>query len=253
MKSTLKTKLDKESKRRNNPKELSLYASPDPLQVVHKNPDEYSALICALLSYGNAKAIVRYLENLDFSLLDAKSENLILKTSFKPYRFQKANEIQSLFIALYRLKKQTSLNSIFLKGFDKNHSIVEGIACLQSAIYESFTCKGRGYEFLIGKVANPPKAPLKRWMMYLRWMVRKDFLDLGIWRGVEPKELLVPLDTHTHRVALALGLLKRKTYDFRAVVELTNALRCFDENDPIKYDFALFRLGQESLIEQIIG
>jgi uncharacterized protein (TIGR02757 family) len=251
MKSTLKRRLDQESKARNSPRELLAKSSPDPLWVVHKNPDEYSALVCALFSYGNARAIVRYLEKLDFALLDVKDEKVILKSKFAPYRFQNPDEVKALFIALNRLKKRESLNKIFLDGFLPSCSIAKGIANLQSAIYDAFTCKSRGYQFLIGKIAQPPKSPMKRWMMYLRWMVRKDALDLGLWKGVDPKDLLIPLDTHTQKVALALGLLKRKTYDFKAVIELTDTLKTFDSKDPVKYDFALFRLGQEGLINRL--
>jgi uncharacterized protein (TIGR02757 family) len=253
MKSTLKMRLDEEVSERNSLNELSIHASPDPLMVVHAHPDEYSALVCALLSYGNARAIVDYLRGLDFSLLDAENEDEILNKTFAPYRFQKPFDIQALFIALNRLKKRTSLNAIFLKGYTPNRNVAQGVLYLQKAIYDSFTCKTKGYQFLVGKVANQPQSPMKRWMMYLRWMVRKDALDLGLWDGIDTKDLLMPLDTHTQKVALALGLLKRKTYDYKAVLELTNSLRSFDMKDPVKYDFALFRLGQEDLINQMDG
>jgi uncharacterized protein (TIGR02757 family) len=87
----------------------------------------------------------------------------------------------------------------------------------------------------------------KRYMMYLRWMVRKDSLDLGLWSKIDKKDLLMPLDTHTFKVSQRLGLLKRKTYDMKAAIEVTHRLRTFDKEDPIKYDFALYRLGQEKL------
>jgi len=59
--------------------------------------------------------------------------------------------------------------------------------------------------------------------------------------------LIIPLDTHTFNVSLRLGLLTRKTYDLKASLELTAKLREFDESDPIKYDFAIYRLGQENI------
>jgi uncharacterized protein (TIGR02757 family) len=82
-------------------------------------------------------------------------------------------------------------------------------------------------------------------MMYFRWMVRRDALDLGLWKGIDPADLIIPLDTHTHRVALKLGLLERKSYDMKAALKLTRQLQRFDPDDPVKYDFALYRLGQE--------
>ena len=83
--------------------------------------------------------------------------------------------------------------------------------------------------------------------MFLRWVVRKDCLDLGLWESVKTQDLLLPLDTHTFRISKNLGLLKRKTYDFKAVLEVSAMLRKFDRNDPIKYDFALYRIGQLGL------
>ena len=80
--------------------------------------------------------------------------------------------------------------------------------------------------------------------MFLRWMVRDEYPDLGLWTGIDKKDLIIPLDTHTHKVSLNLGLLKRKTYDLQAAIELTEKLKEFDSKDPVKYDFALYRIGQ---------
>jgi len=84
--------------------------------------------------------------------------------------------------------------------------------------------------------------------MYFRWMVREDKLDLGLWSGIKKSNLIIPLDTHTHKVSLKLGLISRKSYDLKSAINLTNALKEFDSLDPIKYDFALYRIGQEGLI-----
>lgn len=81
--------------------------------------------------------------------------------------------------------------------------------------------------------------------MYLRWMVRKDYLDLGLWTDVERSDLLMPLDVHTFKMGQKLGLISQKSYGFKAVLELTEKLKVFDVSDPVKYDFALYRLGQE--------
>ncbi len=84
----------------------------------------------------------------------------------------------------------------------------------------------------------------KRLNMFLRWMVRKDDagVDFGIW-DISPSLLLCPLDVHSGRSARSLGLLERNADDFKSVIELTNALRRFDPQDPVKYDFALFGMG----------
>lgn len=83
----------------------------------------------------------------------------------------------------------------------------------------------------------------KRLAMYSRWMTRPGPVDLGLWAGVRPSQLVVPLDVHTGRQARRLGLLARPTDDWRAVTELTAACRAFCPEDPARYDFALFGLG----------
>lgn len=106
----------------------------------------------------------------------------------------------------------------------------------------------------------------KRWCMLLRWMGRDDSrqelldhpqrVDLGLWsrnsplagtfpqgRWLDPSQLVIPLDTHTGRISQYLSLTRRKTLDWRAALEVTAALRGSDAEDPVKYDFALARLG----------
>lgn len=95
-------------------------------------------------------------------------------------------------------------------------------------------------------VADPAKGSnAKRINMYLRWMVRPNDrgVDLGLWKRIAPAHLMVPLDVHTGRVSRALGLLERTQDDWKAVEELTAALRVLDPADPVKYDIALFALG----------
>ena len=97
-------------------------------------------------------------------------------------------------------------------------------------------------------VADPSKGSnAKRINMFLRWMVRPNDrgVDLGLWNKIRPVDLMVPLDVHTGRVGRELGLLTRKQDDWKAVEELTAALRKFDPLDPVKYDIALFAIGVE--------
>ena len=83
--------------------------------------------------------------------------------------------------------------------------------------------------------------------MYLRWMVRKDHqgVDFGIWKSLSSSQLICPVDLHVERVARKLKLIRRKQMDWQTAVELTNELKKFDPDDPVKYDFALFGLGIE--------
>ncbi len=83
----------------------------------------------------------------------------------------------------------------------------------------------------------------KRWNLYLRWMVRRDDLDFGLWSGIPASRLVVPTDTHVHRIARRLGLTRRRTADWKAARQITDALARFDPSDPVRFDYALCRIG----------
>ncbi|WP_456469775.1 TIGR02757 family protein [Caminibacter sp.] len=213
----------------------------DPILIAQKYNDEYIALIAALFAYGNVKAILKFLNSLDLKNLNSNNAY---------YRFQTKNDVENFMNTIKKMKEKYSLNKLFLKGYEKTKNPIDGIREIIKTIYFLSDRPSKGYEFLIGKI--PPQktkgvSPYKRWNMFLRWMVRDDSLDLGLWKGVEKKDLIIPLDTHTHKVSLKLGLIKRKTYDLQTAIELTQKLKEFDENDPLKYDFALYRIGQMNI------
>jgi uncharacterized protein (TIGR02757 family) len=242
----LKNLLEQEAAARNRAGELCR-ARPDPLLVASRYRNERIALVCALFGYGNAGLIVRFLESLDFSLLETTEERIERELAGHYYRFQNAQDIAALFIALRRLGQQSSIEEIVRRGYERQGEIRDGLWELIGELERLSERKSRGYRFLIGQVPQDAErcAPFKRYMMYFRWMVRRDALDLGLWSGIDPADLIIPLDTHTHAVSLRLGLLKRKSYDMKAALELTETLRGFDPADPVKYDFALYRIGQE--------
>jgi len=245
----IKQILDQEVTKRNFKGELSA-DRPDPLMIASKYNNETIALVCALFAYGNAKLIVKFLESLNFSLLE-RSDDVIKETlSHHYYRFQNSDDVVALFIALKRLKKIDSIENIFYEGYKKEHNILDGLWYFISVLKEVYPYESRGYKFLIGSLPKKVSSAgtYKRYLMYLRWMVRKDELDLGLWSKIDKRDLLMPLDTHTFKVSQKLGLLERKSYDMKAVIELTQTLKLFDKDDPIKYDFALYRLGQEKII-----
>jgi uncharacterized protein (TIGR02757 family) len=95
--------------------------------------------------------------------------------------------------------------------------------------------------------APSQKSACKRINMFLRWMVRNDTqgVDFGLWKNIKPSQLVCPIDVHVERVARKLGLIERKNLDWITAVELTEQLKTFDAQDPVKYDFALFGLGVE--------
>ncbi len=83
----------------------------------------------------------------------------------------------------------------------------------------------------------------KRWNLYLRWMVRRDRLDFGLWPGIPASRLIIPTDTHIHLVSRRLGLTRRKTADWTAARQITRRLARFDPADPVRFDYALCRIG----------
>ena len=245
----IKNRLDQEVEKRNSQDEIS-NEKPDPLLIAKKYNDESIALICALFAYGNVKAIIKFLESLDFSLLEKSDEVIEKELSKHYYRFQKSEDVIALFIALKYLKKRDSIENIFYEGYKKEQNILDGLWNFIATLKEVYPYESRGYSFLIGSVPKKVNSAgtYKRYLMYLRWMVREDELDMGLWSKIDKKDLLMPLDTHTFKVSQKLGLLQRKTYDMKAVLELTKTLQKFDKTDPIKYDFALYRLGQEKIV-----
>lgn len=248
----IKKLLDLEVEKRNSVDELCEERL-DPIMVAHRYKDPTISLICALFAYGNVKQIVKFLNSLDFTLLKKSDEEIKESLSNHYYRFQKSEDVSALFIALKRLNEKSTLRDVFKSGYDKNRDTVEGINALIKTLQEIYPHSSMGYNFLISQVTLKTKGSgaLKRWMMYLRWMVREDSIDMGLWSGIDKRDLIIPLDTHTFNVSKKLGLLSRKSYDLQAAIELTQKLKEFDESDPLKYDFALYRIGQEKISLEI--
>lgn len=244
----LKIRLDAEVALRNCADELC-EDKPDPLMIAREAGDEFHALTCALFAYGNVRSIVSLLRSFDARRIDGSEEEIARATEGKYYRFQNTEDIIQWFITLGRLKRLGGVEKIFSVGYEQG-GVLEGLSHLIETLYEVNPYRSTGYMFLIGKPIKKISgtAAMKRWMMYLRWMVRHDRLDMGLWSMVSSSELIMPLDTHTFNVSKKLGLLHRNQCDLKAALELTETLRSFDPSDPIKYDFALYRLGQEKII-----
>jgi uncharacterized protein (TIGR02757 family) len=256
METNIKQLLDNEVEKRNCSGEL-ICTKPDPLIIAKKYNDEYISLICALFAYGNAGQIVKFLSSLSFDLLDCSEDTIKKELKEFYYRFQNEDDLIAIFIALRRLKQTDSLESIFKIGYDKNQNVLDGISQIIQSVAESYEYKSEGYKFLIGTLPKLDKngdiklignSPYKRYNMFLRWMARYDNLDMGLWKNINKKDLILPLDTHTFKVSQKLGLLERKTYDLKSAILITDKLKEFDSSDPIKYDFAIYRLGQEKVI-----
>lgn len=245
----IKQYLDSEIEQRDCITELS-DERPDPIMVAKRYNDETISLICALFAYGNAKLIVKFLNSLDFNIFDCSEDKIKKSLQNHYYRFQKADDVISIFLTLKRLKDVDSIENIVYDRYKNDNNMLSGIANLVSKMQLVNQVNTQGYDFLIGKIPSKnPSSAYKRYMMYFRWMVRKDNLDMGLWNKIDKKDLMLPLDVHTFNISKRLGLLQRKSYDYKAVIEATESLKLFDKYDPIKYDFALYRIGQESKLD----
>jgi uncharacterized protein (TIGR02757 family) len=136
-----------------------------------------------------------------------------------------------------------SLEDAFTLGLDKNDLTLEkALNGFQEYFFSLPNFPERTRKHIPAPVQD---STCKRLNMFLRWMVRKDAqgVDFGLWHRMSPAQLICPLDLHVGRVARKLGLLDRKQNDWTAALSLTDQLRKFDRDDPVKYDFALFGLG----------
>lgn len=217
--------------------------------IARRHSDQHHALTCAVFAYGSAKAIVTFLASLDSDLPAREEAELRSRLAGKYYRFQSTEDIVQWFVTLGRLVRIGGAESVFGEGYRRG-GVIQGVSELIARLYDLNPYRSQGYEFLIGKpvVSLSKASAMKRWMMYLRWMVREDALDMGLWKGIRTSELVMPLDTHTFAVSRSLGLLSRTQCDLKAAIELTENLKKFDPLDPLKYDFALYRIGQERLL-----
>lgn len=254
----LKKLLDSEYEKRNSILELNKN-NPDPLMIAKKYFNEYISLTCALFSYGKASNIVNFLEKLPFDIIDrsVKKETIQNRIGELKYRFQTSDDIIEWFWILQKIRmeekklqklpnpKISLLEETFKKGYLKNNNVIEGIEEIITLLNSFKEKNSKGLNFLIGK--NGTTSPLKRYNMFLRWMVRKDNLDLGDWNFVNTKDLIIPLDIHLFRLGKEMGLISKNKYCLESAIEMTKNLKKFDENDPVKYDFAIYRIGQNSL------
>jgi uncharacterized protein (TIGR02757 family) len=228
------------------------YVHPDPLEFLYDYPDpldmELVGLIASSLAYGRVAQILKsisiILDKLNRSprafITDASVK--ILSSTFTGFkhRFTTGDEISSMLIKAKGLIKQYgSLNECFMAGFNENEeTVVPALTAFAKQFNECYP------DSCASLVPEPHKgSACKRLNLFLRWMVRKDIVDPGGWIGISPSKLVVPLDTHMHRICTALGLTDRKQADMRTAMEITENFRKISPEDPVRYDFAITRLG----------
>lgn len=241
------------------------FSSKDPVWILHGFSDEKdietAGLITSCYTYGQVdqinRFIHRFLESVNHKVHEFTSnyseqkDKKYLKNLY--YRFNSADDL-SLLIKNIRLciEESGSLKNVFLNKYrqeDKN--ILNALKHFTASLNRIKSDK-RSYRYLIPSPED--NSACKRLNLYLRWMIRKDETDTGIWGDKADKsKLIMPVDTHIYRISTRLGLVKRKSCDMKFALELTEKLRTFDKNDPVKYDFALCHTGIEKEIDSYLS
>jgi uncharacterized protein (TIGR02757 family) len=234
----------------------------DPLSFVHRCRDagdqEIVGFIASSLAYGRVAQIQRSVERVLERMGERPLEYLMtttereLEETFSDFvhRFTTGRELIATLMGLRGvIDTYGSIERCMVDGMTGHHRakrlnntpILSGLCHLAGEINRPL---GGGYNSL---VACPEKgSAVKRLNLYLRWMVRKDEVDLGVWKSISPAELIVPLDVHILRISRLLGLTNRKQGDMKTAREITCAFRLISPDDPVKYDFALASLGIRS-------
>ncbi len=251
MNSDLKTWLDDCVEQYNRP----AFISTDPIGIPHRftrlQDIEIAGFWTAMLAWGQRRTIINKANEL-LELMENEPFDFILKHSeqdrrrflnFKHRTFQATDTLYFLEFFQWFYKNYYSLEEAFLKNM---HSGSEHLGAALEGFHHLFFSLPDAPRRTRKHVSTPlTKSTCKRLNMFLRWMVRQDDrgVDFGLWKKIKPSQLLIPLDVHVDRIARRMGLLERRQTDWQAVLELTANLRCFDPEDPVKYDFALFGMG----------
>lgn len=229
----------------------SSFIKDDPISVPHrfskKQDIEIAGLFAAIFAWGNRTTIIN------------KSNELMQLMDNAPYDFcinHNTAALKRLLEFKHRTFNSTDLLYFvsFLQSHYSKHKTLETAFAMHGNSMEEMLSGFHNYFFSLEHVAERTRkhvatpdrqSACKRLNMYLRWMVRQDTtgVDFGIWKNISPSQLICPIDLHVARVARHFNLLTRKQTDWQAALELTEQLRKFDKDDPVKYDFALFSLG----------
>ncbi|MCQ2754645.1 MAG: TIGR02757 family protein [bacterium] len=225
----------------------------DPIQFPHRgkciSDIELYGFIASLFAYGNRKMFIKKLDEI-FEKAEGDLLGFVKNGDFKSlkgveYRFSKENDIIPIFNILSELYNNSKgLEELFSYAWKNKTDYQNFFQTVVDYFYaRAPKTVGQGFYHMIPNPNNG--GAMKRMNMFLRWMVRKPPVDLGIWDFMGVNDLLIPLDVHVARISRQMGLLTRKSNDFKAVIELTENLRKFSQNDPVKYDFAMFAFGIE--------
>lgn len=235
--------------------EAPAYVQGDPVQFMHafetKRDREIAGFLAGMMAWGRRDIVIR------------KTEDLLARMGNAPYQY--VIDYSPVGIGDFTNFRHRTFKPIDIHGLLSALQIIylnyEDFEAFWMECYEQAKKENRHflsvfhYRFLslsnelTGRtrkhVSNPEKnSPCKRLFMFLRWAIRKNSpVDTGIWNFISASELMIPLDVHVARQSRRLGLLSRKSNDWKAVEELTSALRLLNPEDPSRYDYALFGIG----------
>jgi len=208
---------------------------------------EIAGLIASSFAIGRVASIISVLESILVPLGDLASTLATIHTSALEeifagfvYRFYRTEHLIGLLSGIQRLlKRHGTLHDAF-RAHDEDSTVSTVTQALDGFVLE-----------LYGAAAYPPKmisipsrgSGCKRLHLFMRWMVRHDSVDPGTWSGIDPSRLLVPVDAHMLNISRRLGVTRRKSGDAKTTAEITDFYRAIAPDDPVRYDFALTRLG----------
>jgi uncharacterized protein (TIGR02757 family) len=253
MNADLKIFLDKKVDEYNQP----FFIQSDPISIPHsfskKQDIEIAGFFAAIFSWGNRTTIIKksrellqLMDNAPHQFCLSHTENDLKKLmQFKHRTFNTTDLLYFIEFFTFHYNRYDSLEEAFCFGMKENDINVSNAL---NSFYDYFFSLPDIPKRTLKHVASPNKnSACKRINMFLRWMVRDDNkgVDFGLWKKIKPSQLIIPLDLHVSRVAHRFNLLERKQFDWIAAVELTDQLKTWDDQDPTKYDFALFALGIE--------
>lgn len=228
---------------------------PDPLQLVLRYDDpldqEVAGLIAAAFAYGRAEIIVAnigvVLKRMTPSpyryLLGYDAKEAARRFAGFTHRFHKTPDLVAFLQLLANaIHEHGSLGGLFEKCYDDaDEDIAPSLTRFVHAIRATTNEQRATLQYLL--TSPEDGSACKRMNLFLRWMIRRTSPDLGLWTFADPSMLVIPCDTHIHRIATFLGLNDRKSADWKAARGITDRLAAFDPADPVRYDFALCRLG----------
>lgn len=228
----------------------------DPVQFVHRYQDpetqELVGLVASALAFGNVKALCAKIEDALMRMgpdikATADSEAVLQKrlSGFR-HRLYKGADLARLLLGARRVQRaHGSLGQAFKKALDEHETLRDALAAWVDSIRAAGGFSEDTDSVGMAHILPDPRkgSAMKRVLLYLRWMVRgPDGVDLGLWR-ISPAKLVIPVDTHIHKLSRNLGLTRRNAADYRAAEEITRALARLCPEDPVRYDFSLCHLG----------